>query len=210
MIRLTLLFQILIWALPSLSQEGSLAFQTKVNKELYTSIDSSVADLDVFKFYISGLTFRDSNDSLFQPDRQFYLVDFESSESTAFPISFPAGFQPNRIEFTLGIDSLTNVSGVMGGDLDPMKGMYWTWQSGYINWKLETSRFTCHIGGYCSPFATAHLLSFPAFSIDVNFVVDLDNIMAVLEGQEKLNIMSPGSKAHDLSILFKNSISITE
>ena len=67
----------------------------------------------------------------------------------------------DKIKFNLGIDSLTNVSGVMGGDLDPTKGMYWTWQSGYINFKMEGSSAVCptrnhefqfHIGGYQDPF----------------------------------------------------------
>ena len=49
----------------------------------------------------------------------------------------------------------------MGGDLDPTKGMYWAWQSGYINFKMEGSCSQClatknnfefHLGGYQQPF----------------------------------------------------------
>ncbi|MBI1268443.1 MAG: hypothetical protein GC193_13535 [Cryomorphaceae bacterium] len=60
----------------------------------------------------------------------------------------------------LGIDSTTNVSGALGGVLDPSLGMYWSWQSGYINAKLEgvfwkdglRSEFQFHLGGYANPF----------------------------------------------------------
>jgi hypothetical protein len=46
----------------------------------------------------------------------------------------PTYLKYDQIQFQLGIDSLTNVSGAMGGDLDPTKGMYWTWQRVDENW----------------------------------------------------------------------------
>jgi hypothetical protein len=57
----------------------------------------------------------------------------------------------------LGVDSIRNVSGIQTGALDPLKGMFWTWNSGYVMAKLEGSsessnsagnRFTYHIGGF--------------------------------------------------------------
>ena len=48
-----------------------------------------------------------------------------------------------RIYFQIGIDSLTNVSGDLDGDLDPALGMYWAWNSGYINMKLEGKSSSC-------------------------------------------------------------------
>ena len=62
-----------------------------------------------------------------------------------------------KIEFLLGVDSIRNVSGIQTGALDPAKGMFWTWNSGYIMAKLEGesplanaagNRFTYHIGGF--------------------------------------------------------------
>ena len=41
------------------------------------------------------------------------------------------------IEFNLGVDSLHNHSGDQAGDLDPMYGMIWTWNTGYIFFKHE-------------------------------------------------------------------------
>jgi hypothetical protein len=63
----------------------------------------------------------------------------------------------NRLMFQIGIDSIYNVSGAQTGALDPMNGMFWTWNSGYIMAKLEGSSslsrglnnsFTYHIGGF--------------------------------------------------------------
>jgi hypothetical protein len=63
----------------------------------------------------------------------------------------------NSIAFTIGVDSIRNVSGAQTGALDPAKGMFWTWNSGYIMAKLEGNSivsnepnqvFEYHIGGF--------------------------------------------------------------
>ena len=41
------------------------------------------------------------------------------------------------IEFNLGVDSIHNHTGDQAGDLDPMHGMIWTWNTGYIFFKHE-------------------------------------------------------------------------
>jgi hypothetical protein len=61
------------------------------------------------------------------------------------------------ISFDIGVDSLTNTGPVKTGDLDPMLGMFWTWNTGYIYARLEgesdsahapAHRFTWDVGGY--------------------------------------------------------------
>ena len=105
----------------------------------------------------------------------------------------------------MGIDSLTNVSGAIGGDLDPTKGMYWTWQSGYINLKLEGKSNLCpsskkdfqfHLGGYQAPFNGLQQVSFPSqkeqkIELKVNLLTFLQNINVAKES----HIMSPNQAA---------------
>jgi hypothetical protein len=78
-------------------------------------------------------------------------------------IDVPEGVY-DQLSFTLGVDSIANTSGANGGDLDPIKGMYWAWNSGYIMAKLEGRSKACktlhhayeyHIGGYMPPYNTA-------------------------------------------------------
>jgi len=68
----------------------------------------------------------------------------------------------NKIKFDFGVDSTINVSGALGCDLDLTKGMYWTWQSGYVNFKMEgtcsgrpspKNDFEFHLGGHQIPFS---------------------------------------------------------
>jgi hypothetical protein len=110
-----------------------------------------------FKFYVhnfemintdSGKVFKLAND-------KYYLVDFADSASTEIKIAV-LPYVYNRISFTIGVDSAQNVSGAQTDALDPAKGMFWTWTTGYIMAKLEgtspkssqSGKFEYHIGGF--------------------------------------------------------------
>ena len=111
--------------------------------------------------------------------------------------------------FLLGVDSLTNVSGAFGGDLDPIKGMYWAWNSGYINLKLEGTSpgspypshgFELHLGGYLPPNATAQRVVLPEpGSEGVVVRVDILPLLEAADVRTKCNVMSPGDAAVRLS-----------
>ena len=137
----------------------------------------------------------------------------------------------STIRFSIGIDGLTNVSGALGGDLDPTLGMYWAWQSGYINLKVEGQTKDCparknlfqfHLGGYQSPFNALQEveLTLPKFSntpsgkslhadtVVVN--VALDEWLAKIDLAETYQVMSPGQEAVDLVTLFSTVFSIRQ
>jgi len=77
---------------------------------------------------------------------------------TDFPIK-----EYETMSFQFGMDSSYHVSESVEGDLDPLKGMYWAWNSGYIQFKctgkstripLEDQTFEFHLGGYRKPNET--------------------------------------------------------
>lgn len=45
------------------------------------------------------------------------------------------------IQMAIGVDSRRNHAGEQSGDLDPVLGMFWTWEQGYIFFKCEGYRF---------------------------------------------------------------------
>jgi hypothetical protein len=111
-----------------------------------------------FKFYIHGIELHntDSNRKYSVPGDQYFLVDFADSVSTEIKIPV-LSFAYDRIAFTIGIDSARNVGGAQTGALDPAKGMFWNWTTGYIFAKLEGTspastesgnKFEFHIGGF--------------------------------------------------------------
>jgi hypothetical protein len=89
-------------------------------------------------------------------DANHYLVDAQNLQSTVIG-SQAAVNTYNSIAFVIGVDSIRNVSGAQDGALDPAKGMFWTWSTGYIMAKFEGvspasiqpgNRFEYHIGGF--------------------------------------------------------------
>ena len=112
------------------------------------------------KFYISGIELLQNAKLIYKEKKSFHLLDAAEAASMTLMLNTPKDVLFNQIKFNIGIDSTTNASGAIGGDLDPTKGMYWTWQSGYINVKLEgqcsnlcktrNNEFEFHLGGYCS------------------------------------------------------------
>jgi len=86
----------------------------------------------------------------------YHLIDFSDSNSTRIELPVQAG-NCHGIQLQIGVDSLDQSRGAQTGALDPAKGMFWTWNSGYINFKIEGNSplstqpshlFEYHIGGY--------------------------------------------------------------
>ncbi|HVG41221.1 MAG TPA: MbnP family protein [Chitinophagaceae bacterium] len=110
-----------------------------------------------FKYYISGIELvNDTYVETFSLKDDYFLVDFSKPASATLQLKTKP-FIYNRIAFTIGVDSLHNVSGAQAGALDPGNGMFWTWNSGYIMAKLEgtspasnqpNNLFEYHIGGF--------------------------------------------------------------
>ncbi len=107
-----------------------------------------------------------------------------------------------------------SVSGALKGDLDPTKGMYWAWQSGYINMKIEGKSSSCttrknkfqfHIGGYLKPEYAMRkvnlLLDNQKDKNKIELVMDLGKLFSEIKLKENNTIMIPGKVAMKLADL---------
>ena len=111
-----------------------------------------------FKFYLCqvDLINTDSGKSYRLNKDEYFLVNFGDLNTARIVLkAIPSTY--NRIAFTIGVDSIRNVSGAQTGALDPANGMFWTWNTGYIMAKLEGNSnvsnqpnqvFEYHIGGF--------------------------------------------------------------
>lgn len=88
-------------------------------------------------------------------DEKYALVDAMEGKVCLSGITKPGIYR--QIRFRIGIDSADQSNGVRSGALDPLNNMYWTWNSGYIAFKLEGEspsappplhRLEHHLGGY--------------------------------------------------------------
>lgn len=127
-----------------------------LNTGSYVTAGNDTITLDKFRYYISNIKLKKADGTYFTYPRNdsYFLIDAQSAPSQIMElVGIPLG-DYTEISFLLGIDSLKNYSPSAEhvGILSPDKGMYWTWNTGYIFWKLEggfkqNQKFVYHIGG---------------------------------------------------------------
>jgi hypothetical protein len=132
-----------------------------LNNHAYINAHGDTLYIDGFRFYISGVKLRHPKSKTYSEKESYHLIDADDKASQELTLTDISEGTYDELTFLLGTDSLANVSGAMAGDLDPTKGMYWAWNTGYINAKLEGHASVCktihhafefHIGGYLSPY----------------------------------------------------------
>ena len=171
--------------------------------------------LEVFKCYLSNFRFySQSNELIFSDTNAFLIVLTDSVLTHTITIDCPENFTPKTIIYSIGLDSVSNTSGALSGALDPLNGMFWTWQSGYIHLKLEGTFFKTgrpktalefHLGGYRWPNAT--LID---KQVDIKYesiIVDiqLSDFLKHLNKGLSTKIMSPGPLAKQVFNTISNS-----
>ncbi len=165
-------------------------------------LDNSEVRIERLRFYV-GLSAAVHLGEVYRLPYEYHLFDME--DSTTWTVTFPSGAD----HFLLGVDSLTNMAGVLGGDLDPTKGMYWAWNSGYINLKVEGTcssspypkhEFELHLGGYALSNATVQRIELKTSNAHVFEVhVDVQAFLQHVDIASRCNVMSPGPEAVRLS-----------
>ena len=177
----------------------------ELNKEYSTSNNDKVT-LETFRCYISNIEIQYADKSIFIQKNGYHLLDLENPNSLLIPITKKNDKVINKVTFNIGIDSLTNNAGALTGDLDPTKGMYWAWQSGYVNMKIEGKSPSCktrknefqfHIGGYLQPNYAMRKLEFvlPKNTNELNFIIDLNDFFSNIKLSKTNSIMIPGKPA---------------
>ena len=171
---------------------------------LYYNAFNEPYRIQKLKYYISNISFDQ------QADSTVFLIDAFATDQLQFNLSEGSY---HAVEFLLGVDSALQTSGAQSGALDPLQGMYWTWNSGYVNFKLEGSsdssgadlqRIEHHIGGYRSPFISMRKIKiefpepmqiFEQDEVVLQIVCDLDsywNSVYPIRIQDHPLIMSSG------------------
>lgn len=119
----------------------------------YTNNNGDSYFITKLKYYIGFISLSENLQQL--ETLPYYLVN-AANEVNEIDIPAKPG-SLKSISFLLGVDSIYNCSGAQSGALDPMNDMFWTWNSGYIFFKLEgtssasaadLNRIEHHIGGY--------------------------------------------------------------
>jgi hypothetical protein len=205
-----------------------MAFIHQAHTQLNVSVRWGTEPITLEKFYFLG------KDSLIFHELKLYLSDFQFEKETRkqvlvgprfidledpnslqlFPDFLVAEYQSLRFHF--GLDSSYHVSESVDGPLNPMNGMYWAWNSGYIQFKctgtsssipLTDQTFEYHLGGYRQPFET--IVPIQLVIKGNNLILDIKPFFEhTVDFQEVQRVMIPVRMAktycQELSKLFRS------
>jgi hypothetical protein len=164
----------------SIAQFTSVHFSLQFNKEIfqlekdYTTTAGELIQVYKMKFYISGLKGITAKGDTVLLSKEHFLIDAADSNTQKIALQIPS---IQSFIFTVGVDSLRNTNGIQTGALDPSKGMFWTWNSGYIMAKMEGTssaantagnRFTHDVGGFKYPFNSTRAVQLPILQNKIN------------------------------------------
>jgi len=160
-----------------------------LNQRLNLTPDSQI-QIEQFKCYLG-----DGN-------QHYYLVDASDSSTYLLPEVY-------RV-LQVGMDSIANTSDRLDGAFDPLLGMYWAWNTGYIQLKVIgqyyargiVQPFEYHIGGYTSPNLTSGAIQLMPHQ--QSLIVNLEHLFLALPYANQPRLMLPGSTAKSIHNAFVN------
>jgi len=181
----------------------------------YTNASGESFSIDKCLFYLSNFAFQTSSGKWYPIKDSYFLVNI--SDSNSLQIRLPILFSDIvNIQFLVGVDSTKNVSGIQSGALDPARGMFWTWNTGYVMAKMEGSspvspmpgkKFTYHVGGFAGEQNVTKLiqLAINKKSIEQHRILLTADLLSWFNGATPLSIAAhpichvPGMLANQIA-----------
>lgn len=160
---------------------GDAALQ--LNTESYTAHGGSTFKVSKFNYYISNIVFTKMDGTTYAEPESYHLIEQDKASSQTFTISDIPSAHYTSVSFIIGVDAARNTSGAQSGALDPIHGMFWSWNTGYIMAKFEgespdapnDNTLMYHIGGFEGSNSALRTVS---FTFDEHKVVE-DNTLHI-------------------------------
>ncbi len=190
--------------------DDSLAF----GKKYYLKQTDDSIIIHTLKIYISDVYLIDNHKKTAIKPKHF-LINSDDINTFSIPLSDKKS-NYTQLSLLMGTDEKTNISGNMKDALDPIHGMYWVWQSGYINIKIEgfsknlNEDFTYHLGGYQAPFATSKNITTEITGKIPSMKINISDFLLSVEYMKNPTLMLPGKNAVTFSDLFIKSITFVD
>jgi hypothetical protein len=188
----------------------------------YVSNNNDSLQFLKIKFYVTDFKIlTKGGETKYIPNSNF-LVDVFNNEKLNILLENVSYEKGDQLLFNIGVEEKMNTSGALSGSLDPVNGMYWSWQSGYINFKIEgkspscttrKNKFQFHIGGYQQPFASTRSLTLDFSTTKDNvLIIDLDiaTLFNSIELSSLNQVMVPGIEAIKIADILPTLFSLNE
>ena len=151
----------------------------------YTNAAGEAYHAYMLKYYISHMKLVNENGERVELYGHELIDQSVPTSLQLDQVEIPDGHYTS-IEFNLGVDSLHNHSGDQAGDLDPMYGMIWTWNTGYIFIKHE-GYFTSSTSGTQQPLIYHYGTDRALAPISLPIELHVDRNSSVINLQFDLN-----------------------
>ncbi len=199
-------------------------FNGKSIKKNYWYITNNKDSIQIKKvqFYLTDVKIKSSENIIFSIDDSNYLIDVFTPETLKRSLQNTSIKNIKEISFNIGVQDSLNTIGALADDLDPSKGMYWSWQSGYINFKIEgispscktrKNKFQFHIGGYQQPYKTTIRVSFQVKNTSTKNIIihlNISDFFTEIDLKSENQIMIPGKEAKEIADSLPKLFSIDE
>jgi hypothetical protein len=165
----------------------------------YVTAKMDTVAISDLKYYISHVSLTRDDNSILNLENN-NLLDFITNKTDVI-LTVPTG-KYKAIRFYLGVDSIKNSSGLQQGDLDPANGMFWTWSTGYIYYRLKARHgydnkgIVYDIGGSQNLLTFSFDISTYKVSKDVITISINNNIASVFNKPNQLVLDSVENQVH--------------
>ncbi len=194
-----------------------------LNTDYVHPMNNEALNFSTFKYYVSNIILTKEDGTQWKDSNSYYLIDLSKPASLKLALSkVPVGTYKS-MTYTLGVDSLRNVSGAQTGALSTANGMFWNWNSGYIMLKAEGTSpasslgsFAYHLGGFSGVnnivtsktvnFDTEKLLINDEHACEIHMKANPAKLFhndAIANGA---NVMMPGARAKTMSFNFYGAV----
>lgn len=142
---------------------GAANLQLNTTDQPYRNSKGETFKVTELRYYVSNIKLKRADGTFFvdpvvnDGSKGYYLIDEADATSQVVTLSDVPPGEYTEVTFTVGVDANRVTQGAQVGPLDPAKNMFWSWNSGYIFFRMEgvasTSTATgnaivYHMGGY--------------------------------------------------------------
>lgn len=142
---------------------GSENLQLNTSNNPYSNSNDEAYKVTWLTYYVSNISLKKADGTVYEDPMKadgsagYYLVDESDAGSQEVTLENVPSGEYTEITFTIGVDASQVSQGAQTGALDPAKGLFWSWNSGYIFMALEgvspisteqDNVFQYHVGGY--------------------------------------------------------------
>lgn len=162
---------------------GSANLELNTANTPFTNSKGEAYKLTWLTYYVSNIKLKKADGTVYEDPMKsdgsagYYLIDENDAESQEVTLENVPQGEYTEVTFTIGVDANQVDQGAQTGALDPAKGLFWSWNSGYIFMALEgvspvstepEDVFQYHIGGYKEDAASNQVNNIRTITLSFN------------------------------------------